>query len=83
MATSELSLKKRGRVFYLHFFESATRKRVSLHTNSRQAAKERQRQFDSARARGEKRTSIQDAANRHSELPRTEYADSGSRKADP
>ncbi|MCC6699741.1 MAG: hypothetical protein IT365_29225 [Candidatus Hydrogenedentes bacterium] len=53
MAVSKSSLKKRGKVFYLRFSENATRKRISLHTNSRETAKELQRQFDSARARGE------------------------------
>jgi integrase len=53
MAVQRSSLKKRGQVFYLHFFENGSRKRVSLHTDSLPAAKERQRQFNSARARGE------------------------------
>ncbi|MCC6694897.1 MAG: hypothetical protein IT365_04610 [Candidatus Hydrogenedentes bacterium] len=53
MAVSKSSLKRRGKVFYLRFSENATRKRISLHTNSRETAKELQRQFDSARARGE------------------------------
>jgi len=53
MATPRSSLKKRGRVFYLHFSENGARRRVSLHTDSLQVAKERQRQFDSARTRGE------------------------------
>ena len=53
MAIPKSSIKKRGRVFYLHFSENRTRRRVSLHTDSIAVAKERQRQFDSARARGE------------------------------
>lgn len=53
MAVSKSSLKRRGKVFYLRFSENATRKRISLHTNSRETAKELQRRFDSARARGE------------------------------
>ena len=53
MATPRSSLKKRGKVFYLRFSENGVRKRVSLHTDSLQAAKELQRQFDSARAHGE------------------------------
>ena len=53
MAVSKSSLKKRGKVFYLRFSENATCKRISLHTNSRETAKELQRRFDSARAHGE------------------------------
>jgi hypothetical protein len=53
MAIPRSSIKKRGRVFYLHFSENRARRRVSLHTDSLGVAKERQRQFDSARARGE------------------------------
>jgi integrase len=53
MASPKSSIKKRGKVFYLRFSENGVHKRISLHTDSLQAAKERQRQFDSARARGE------------------------------
>lgn len=53
MAIPKSSIKKRGRVFYLRFSENGMRKRISLHTDSLEAAKEQQRQFDSARARGE------------------------------
>ena len=52
MATPRSSIKRRGKVFYLRFSENGVRKRVSLHTDSPEVAKERQRQFDSARARG-------------------------------
>lgn len=53
MAIPKSSLKKRGKVFYLHFFENGVRKRISLRTDSFETAKEQQRQFDSSRARGE------------------------------
>ncbi len=53
MAIPKSSIKKRGKVFYLRFSENGMHKRISLHTDSLQAARERQRQFDSARARGE------------------------------
>lgn len=53
MAIPKSSLKKRGNVFYLHFFENGVRNRISLQTDSIQTAKDRQRQFDAARARGE------------------------------
>ena len=53
MAIPRSSIKKRGKVFYLHFSENRTRRRTSLHTDSLGVAKERQRQFDSARARGD------------------------------
>ncbi len=53
MAIPRSRIKKRGRVFYLHFSENRTRRRASLHTDSLEVAKERQRQFDSACARGE------------------------------
>ena len=53
MTAPRSSLKKRGKLFYLHFSENGTHKRVSLDTDSLQVAKERQRQFDSDRAHGE------------------------------
>jgi integrase len=53
MASPKSSIKRRGRVFYLRFSENGVHKRISLHTDSHETAKERQRQFDSARARGE------------------------------
>ena len=53
MAIPKSSIKKRGKVFYLRFSENGVRKRVSLHTDSFEAAKELRLQFDSARARGE------------------------------
>ncbi len=52
MAIPRSSIKRRGKVFYLRFSENGVRKRVSLHTDSPEVAKEQQRQFDSARARG-------------------------------
>ena len=56
MAVPKSSIKKRGKVFYLRFSENGARKRISLHTDSVEEAKELQRQFDSARARGERDT---------------------------
>ena len=53
MAIPKSSIKKRGKVFYLRFSENGVRKRVSLHTDSFEAAKELRRQFDLARGRGE------------------------------
>jgi len=53
MAIPKSSIKKRGKVFYLRFSENGVRRRISLHTESLEAAKELQRQFDSARMRGE------------------------------
>ena len=53
MAIPRSSIKKRGKIFYLRFSENGVRRRVSLHTDSLETAKERQREFDSARARGE------------------------------
>lgn len=53
MAIPRSSIKRRGKVFYLCFSENGVQKRISLHTDSLRAAKDRQRQFDSARARGE------------------------------
>ena len=53
MVIPKSSIKRRGKVFYLRFSENGVHKRISLHTDSLQAAKERQRQFDSARASGE------------------------------
>ncbi len=53
MAIPKSSIKRRGKVFYLRFSENGVRERISLHTESLEAAKERQRQFDSGRARGE------------------------------
>ena len=53
MAIPKSSIKKRGKVFYLRYSENGQRKRVSLQTDSLEEAKEKQRQFDSARARRE------------------------------
>jgi len=53
MAIPKSTIKKRGKVFYLRFSENGVRKRISLHTDVLEIAKERQRQFDSAPARGE------------------------------
>lgn len=52
MANRRTSLKKRGKVYYLHYFENGLRKRVSLGTDSYRIAQEKQRQFESARVRG-------------------------------
>ena len=46
MAIPRSSIKKRGKVYYLRFCENGVRKRVSLHSDSFEVAKERQRQFD-------------------------------------
>jgi len=54
MAIPRSSIKKRGKVFYLRFSENGARRRISLDTDSLEVARERQRQFDSARARGER-----------------------------
>ena len=56
MAIPKSSLKKRSGIYYLHYFENGMRKRMSLHTNSYRLAQEKQRQFDSARVRGEDTT---------------------------
>ena len=53
MAIPKSSIKRRGEIYCPHLSENGVRKRISLHTNSREVAKDRQRQFDSARARGE------------------------------
>ena len=56
MAIPKSSLKKRNGTYYLHYFENGVRKRLSLRTNSYRLAQDRQRQFDSARVRGEDTT---------------------------
>ncbi len=43
---------KRGKQYYLDHFDRGIRKRISLDTSSLQVAREKQRQFDSARACG-------------------------------
>lgn len=53
MASLNSYLKKRGRTYYLHYFENGVRQRLSLGTEDVQVAKEKQRVFDSARVRGE------------------------------
>ena len=52
MVNPKSTLKKRGEVYYLHYFENGVRKRLSLGTDSLRIAQEKQRQFDSARVRG-------------------------------
>ncbi len=52
MVNPKSTIKKRGEVHYLHYFENGVRKRLSLGTGSLRIAKEKQRQFDSARVRG-------------------------------
>ncbi len=52
MAIPKSSIKRRGKAFCFRYSENGQRKRVSLGTDSFQEAKELQRQFDSARARG-------------------------------
>ena len=56
MAIPKSSIKKRNGIYYLHYFENGVRKRMSLRTNSFRLAQEKQRQFDSARVRGEDTT---------------------------
>lgn len=56
MAIPKSSLKKRNGIYYLHYFENGVRKRVSLNTDSLRLAQDKQRQFDSARVRGEDAT---------------------------
>lgn len=53
MAIPKSSIRKRGRIFLLDYSENGVRRRVSLRTASLAVARERQRRFDSARARGE------------------------------
>jgi site-specific recombinase XerD len=53
MAVLKSSLKKRNNIYYLHYFENGHRLRRSLGTGGYQLALEKQRQFDSARARGQ------------------------------
>ncbi|BCG46560.1 hypothetical protein GEOBRER4_n1361 [Citrifermentans bremense] len=47
------SLKKRGRAFYAQYYENGKQKRVNLHTESLQVAKEKLRQIESAQFREE------------------------------
>jgi hypothetical protein len=53
MASLNPYLKKRGGMYYLHYFENGVRQRLSLGTEDVQVAKKKQRVFDSARVRGE------------------------------
>ncbi len=46
------SLKKRSNIYYLQYSIGGTIKRVSLETPSLQIAKEKKRQFESARLQG-------------------------------
>ncbi len=43
MAVPKSSLQKRGRFYYLHYFDNGVKRRVSLRTGSRELAKEYQR----------------------------------------
>ncbi len=52
MAVLSTTLKLRNSTYHLHFSEKGIRKRISLHTNNEQIAKELQRQFESALVRG-------------------------------
>ena len=52
MVNPKSTLKKRGEVYYLHYFENGVRKRKSLGTDSLRIAEEKQRRFDSARVCG-------------------------------
>ena len=45
-------LKLRGSIFYLTYYANNKKRVVSLDTDSLQLAKEKKRQFESARARG-------------------------------
>lgn len=47
------SLKKRGSVYYIQFYQGEKQRRISTETESFQQAKEKLRQFESAQARGE------------------------------
>jgi integrase len=47
------SLKKRGPVYYIQFYQGEKQRRISTETESFQQAKEKLRQFESAQARGE------------------------------
>lgn len=49
MVNPKSTLKKRGEVYYLHYFENGVRKRLSLGTDSLRIAEEKRRRFDSAR----------------------------------
>jgi len=46
------SLKKRGRTYYLQYYIGNVQRRVNLQTENYQIAKEKQRQFESARQQG-------------------------------
>lgn len=56
MAIPKSTLKERNGIYYLHYSEHGARKRVSLNTGSLRLAQDKQRQFDSARVRGEDST---------------------------
>lgn len=47
------SLKKRGPVYYIQFYQGEKQRRISTETESFQQAKEKLRQFESVQARGE------------------------------
>ena len=59
MAIPKSSIKKRGKVFYLHYSENGVRKRVSLHTSSLEAAKEELRRHDFGVHRGHPLVSVE------------------------
>ena len=46
------SLKKRGKYYHLQYYVAAEQQRISLKTKSYQIAKEKLRQFESARFQG-------------------------------
>lgn len=52
MDTPDTTLKLRNRIYHLHYTEKGIRRRISLHTDNEQVARELQRQFESALARG-------------------------------
>lgn len=56
MAIPKSTLKERNGIYYLHYSEHGARKRISLNTGSLRLAQDKQRQFDSARVRGEDST---------------------------
>jgi hypothetical protein len=69
-------LIKRGDVFYVQWYAGRKEKRRSLRTNCLQVAKEKLRQFESARVRGDElplptRTNVVDIVSRYVEHIRT------------
>lgn len=47
------SLRRRGGIYYIQYYLAGQQRRISLNTDSYQLAKEKQRQFESAQARGD------------------------------